>query len=48
MFTHFAGSWHLSFTEMHGEKAGGVRRRIETWSEHYKRIFGKIETVLQW
>ena len=25
IFTHFAKSWRLSFTEMHGEKVGGVR-----------------------
>ena len=24
IFTHFAMSWRLSFTEMHGEKVGGV------------------------
>ena len=24
ILTHFAESWHLSFTEMHGEKGGGV------------------------
>ena len=23
IFTHFAKSWRLSFTEMHGEKVGG-------------------------
>ena len=24
IFAHFAETWHLSFTEMHGEKEGGV------------------------
>ena len=24
LFIHFAESWNLSFTEMHGEKVGGV------------------------
>ena len=37
---------------MHGEKVGGVSvsfsRSIQTLYEHYKRFFGKIETVLQW
>ena len=51
IFTHFAESWHLSFTEMHGEKVGGVScfvLQTHTNIEHYKLIFGNIETVLQW
>ena len=53
IFTHFADTWSWIFTQMHGEKVGGINcfalsRRIQTLSKHYKRIFDKVETNLQW
>ena len=41
-----------TFTELHGEEVGGVSCFVQQThtniAEHYKRIFGKIETFLQW
>ena len=51
IFIHFAKPRGLIFTQMHCKKVGGVSfffsRHTQALFKHYKRIFGKIETILQ-
>ena len=50
-FNHFAKPWSFIFTQIHGEKVGGVnclvQQKPKTSSEHYKPLVRNVETILK-
>ena len=52
IFKHFPKPLCLILTQMHGENVDGisffVQHKHKTLSDHYKRLFSSIETILQW